>query len=45
LKFRVEEVKNLPLYGYQAMLNIGPPGGEGVPLFLIVSCSIGKTKS
>jgi hypothetical protein len=39
-KLRVEKVKTLPLDGYQAMLNIGLLGGEGVPLFCIVSCSI-----
>jgi len=38
----VEEVRNLPLYGYEAMLNIRPLGGEGVPLFFILSCSIAK---
>jgi hypothetical protein len=29
--FKVEEVKNLPLDGYQAMLNTRPLGGEWVP--------------
>jgi hypothetical protein len=37
---RVEEVKNLPLDGYQAMLNTRPLGGEGVPFYVIVFCSI-----
>jgi hypothetical protein len=33
---RVEEFKNLSLDVYQAMLNTGPLGGEGVPFFSIV---------
>jgi hypothetical protein len=33
---RVEEVKTLPLDGYQAMLNTRPLGGKGVQLFCIV---------
>jgi hypothetical protein len=37
---RVEEGKNLPLYGYWAMLNIGQLRGEGVPFYVIVVCSI-----
>jgi hypothetical protein len=36
----VEEVKNLPKDGYRAILNIGPLGGEGVPFYVIVFCSI-----
>jgi hypothetical protein len=39
---RVEEVKNLPLDGYRAMLNIEPLGGEGVPFYVIVFCSIAE---
>ena len=39
-QLRVEEVKTLPLYGYHSMLNIGPLGGEGVPFYVIVFCSI-----
>jgi hypothetical protein len=35
-QLRVEEVKTLPIDGYQAMLNTGPLGGEGVPLFSII---------
>jgi hypothetical protein len=35
-QLRVEEVKTLPLYGYQAMLNTMPLGGEGVPFFSTV---------
>jgi hypothetical protein len=38
----VEEVKNLRLDGNQTMLNIGPLGGEGVPFYDIVFCSIAK---
>ena len=38
----VEEVKNLPLDGYRSVLNIGPLGGEGVPFYVIVFCSITK---
>jgi hypothetical protein len=41
-QLRVEEVKNLPLDGYRAMLNTGPLGGEGVSFFFIVSCSIAE---
>jgi hypothetical protein len=41
-QFRVEEGKNLPLDGYRDMLNTRTLGGEGVPLFFIVSCSIAK---
>jgi hypothetical protein len=43
-QLRFEEVKNLPLDGYQAMLNIGPLG-EGVPFYVIVLCSIAKKKN
>ena len=32
--------KTLPLDGYQAMLNIEPIGGERVPFYVIVFCSI-----
>jgi hypothetical protein len=39
---RVQEVKNLSLDGYRARLNIRPLGGEGVPFFFILSCSIAK---
>ena len=35
-QLRVKEFKTLPLDGYRAMLNTGPLGGEGVPLFSIV---------
>jgi hypothetical protein len=41
---RVEEDKNLPLDGYQAMLNIRPLGGEGVPFYTIVFCSIAEKR-
>jgi hypothetical protein len=37
---RVEEVKILTLDFYQAMLNFKPLGGEQVPFFCIVYCSI-----
>jgi hypothetical protein len=37
---RVEEVKTLPLDGYRAMLNTELLGGKGVPLYVIVFCSI-----
>jgi hypothetical protein len=37
---RVEEVKNLPLDGYRAMLNTRPLGGEGVAFYVIVFFSI-----
>jgi len=40
----VEEVKTLPLDGYPAMLYIGLPGGDKVPFFGIVSCSIIEQK-
>jgi hypothetical protein len=33
---RVEEVKNLPLDGYWAMLNTMPLEGEWVPFYVIV---------
>jgi hypothetical protein len=35
-QLRVDEFKTLPLDDYRAMLNTGPLGGEGVPLFNIV---------
>ena len=35
-QLRLEEVKTLPLDGYQAMLNTRRLGGEGVPFFSIV---------
>jgi hypothetical protein len=41
-QLRVEEVKDLFLDGYRAMLNIEPLGGEGVPFFCIVYCSIAE---
>jgi hypothetical protein len=41
-QLRVEEVKNLSLVGYRSLLNTEPLGGEGVPIFCIVSCSIAK---
>jgi hypothetical protein len=41
-QFRVEEIKNLPSDGYQAMLNTGPLGGEWVAFFCIVSYSMAK---
>jgi hypothetical protein len=40
-QLRFEEVKNLPVDGYQTMLNISPLG-EGVPLFCILSCSVAE---
>jgi hypothetical protein len=41
-QLRVEEVKNLPLDGYQVMLNTKPLGGEEVPFYVIVFYSIVK---
>jgi hypothetical protein len=41
-QLRVEEVKTLPVDGYRAMLNTGTLGGEGVPFFCFVSCSIAE---
>jgi len=41
-QLRVEEVKNLPLDGYQTMLNIEPLGGQWVPFYVIVFCSIAE---
>jgi hypothetical protein len=42
---RFEEVKNIPLDGYLAMLNIGPLGGQWVTFYVIVFYSIaGKNK-
>jgi hypothetical protein len=41
----VEEVKNLPLYGYRAILNTGPLGGEGVPFYAIVFFSIAEQRN
>jgi hypothetical protein len=35
-QLRVEEFKNLPLDGYQVMLNTVLLGGQGFPLFSIV---------
>jgi hypothetical protein len=39
---RVEEVKNLTLDDYQAMLNIRPLEGEGVMFYVIIFCSRAK---
>jgi hypothetical protein len=39
-QLRVADVKNLPLNGYQHMLNNEPLGREGVPFFFIVSCFV-----
>jgi hypothetical protein len=36
---RVEDAKTLTLDSYRAILNIGPLGREGVPLFSIVIVS------
>ena len=44
-QLRVEEVKNLSLDGYLAMLNTKPLGGEGVPFYAIVFCSIKEKKN
>jgi hypothetical protein len=41
-QLRVEKFKTLPLYGYQDMFNTGPLGGEGVPFYAIVFCSIAE---
>jgi hypothetical protein len=42
---RVEEFKTLTLDDYQAMLNIEPLGGEGVPFYVIEFCSIVEKKN
>jgi hypothetical protein len=39
---KVEEVKTLTLDDYQAMLNTRLLGGEGVPFYVIVFCSIAE---
>jgi hypothetical protein len=39
-QFKVEEVKTLTLDDYRSMLNTKTLGGEGVPLYVIVFCSI-----
>jgi hypothetical protein len=39
---RVEDVKNLPLDGYRATLNMRLLGEEWVPLYAIVCFSIAK---
>jgi hypothetical protein len=42
---RVEEIENLPLDGYKAMLNTILLGGEGIPLYTILFCSIVEKKN
>ena len=39
-QLNIEEYKTLTADNYQAMLNTRPLGGEGVPLYVIVFCSI-----
>jgi hypothetical protein len=44
-QMRVEEVKILFLYAYRAMLNTRPLGGEEIPLYVVVFCSIAEKKN